>query len=175
MDSNSFWFGAVLTLGVACLLLSLFRSQDAVEHESTERSDLQQQCVRLREELRQQKTQLMSDFQDATFEQLQTLLTNFPSARKMATAKPDLPARNWSALFTPLENLLENWDIETIGSPWQQVLYDPQWHQPDADDILLGEAVYIRFVGYRQGDHILCPAKVSRTLPAGITEAQTDA
>lgn len=134
----------------------------------TEIEELRQQCFRLREELQQQKTQLTADFRRATFEQLQTLLTNYPAARKMAEAKPDMPAKNLSALFTPLENLLSSWDFQTIGSAWEQTAYNPQLHQPDAEDITEGELVYIRFVGYREGERILAPAKVSRTLPPGM-------
>ena len=134
----------------------------------SEIEELRQQCSRLREELQQQKTQLTTDFRRATFEQLQTLLTSYPAARKMAEAKPNMPAKNLSALFTPLENLLSSWDFETIGSAWEQVTYNPQLHQPDVEDITEGELVYIRFVGYRDGERILAPAKVSRTLPAGI-------
>jgi len=136
--------------------------------DATEIAELRQQCLRLREELQQQKTQLTIDFRNATFEQLQTLLTNYPSARKMAEAKPDLPAKNLSALFTPLENLLKSWNWEMIGSAWEQVTYNPQLHQPDVEDITEGELVYVRFVGYRDGERILAPAKVSRTLPGGI-------
>jgi len=33
------------------------------------------------------------------------------------------------------------------------------------------ETVYVRFVGYRQGDQILARAKVSRTLPAAASQA----
>ena len=134
----------------------------------TEIEELRQQCFRLREELQQQKTQLTADFRRATFEQLQTLLTNYRAARKMAEAKPDMPAKNLSALFTPLENLLSSWDFQTIGSAWEQTAYNPQLHQADVEDITEGELVYIRFVGYREGERILTPAKVSRTLPGGI-------
>ncbi|MEG3941317.1 XRE family transcriptional regulator [Microcoleus sp. S36b_A3] len=130
--------------------------------------ELRQQCFRLREELQQQKSQLTADFRRATFEQLQTLLITYPAARKMAEAKPNMRAKNLSALFTPLENLLSSWDFETIGSAWEQVTYNPQLHQPDVKDITEGELVYIRFVGYRNGEQILTPAKVSRTLPAAI-------
>jgi molecular chaperone GrpE (heat shock protein) len=126
---------------------------------------LQQQCLRLRAELQQQQAQLTIDFQAATFEQLQPLLTTYPSARKMAEAKPELPARNFSALFTSLENLLAAWGIDPIGPVWAEVPYNPQCHQAGSEDIAAGEAVYIRFVGYQQGDRILCPAQVSRTLP----------
>jgi hypothetical protein len=54
----------------------------------------------------------------------------------MAEHKPDLPARNFNALFTPLENLLQTWHIEPIGSAWEQVSFNPQVHQPDAEDML---------------------------------------
>ncbi len=173
-DPQLFWFGCVLVILSVCLLLSLVRTKTSlpvVPSEAAIAADLtalQQQCLRLREALHQQKTQLNEDFQDATFAQLQTLLTNYPSACKMAQAKPDLPARNLVALFTPLENLLQTWSIEPIGTAWERVPFHPQLHQPDTDDIAPEEPVYIRFVGYRHSDRILCPAKVSRTLPGGV-------
>ena len=148
--------------------LSALPTSATITSNPTEIEELRQQCFRLREELQQQKTQLTADFRRATFEQLQTLLTSYPAASKMAEAKPNMPAKNLSALFTPLENLLSSWDFETIGSAWEQVTYNPQLHQPDVEDITEGELVYIRFVGYRDGERILAPAKVSRTLPAGI-------
>lgn len=188
-DSSSLsGFGYFLTLGSIALVLGFVgsrkqpaqphsQSQKAIappappvsqiEERASEIAALQQQCSQLREQLQQQKTQLTADFQEATFEQIQTLLTNYPSAQKMAQAKPDLPAKNLIALFTPLENLLQSWGVESIGCAWEQVVYDPQLHQADEVDITVGERVYIRFVGYRQGDRILCPAKVSRTLPGG--------
>ncbi|MCT7955478.1 nucleotide exchange factor GrpE [Laspinema palackyanum] len=131
-------------------------------------AELRQQCQRLREELENQKSQIWEEFCQSTFEEIQTLLTNYPTAAEMARIKPDLPAKNLTALFAPLDNLLENWGYEPIGHPWESVAYNPQFHQGDSDEIQPGEVVYIRFVGYRQGDRILSPAKVSRTLPRGI-------
>ncbi|WP_017307250.1 nucleotide exchange factor GrpE [Spirulina subsalsa] len=126
---------------------------------------LQQQCRRMRAELQQGTEQIRGDIKTEVFEQLQTLLMNFPTACTMAEAKPNLPAKNLIALFTPLKNLLQTWGYEPIGSAWEQVIFDPQIHQGDRNDIQAGDLVYIRFVGYREGDRILCPAKVSRTLP----------
>lgn len=139
-----------------------------LSRKATEIEQLQQQCLRLREELQQQASLVQTDERNSAFEQLQTLLTNYPTARRMTESKPDLPAKNLVALFTPLENLLKSWGYEPIGTPWKQVPYNPQLHQPDTSDITEGELVYIRFVGYRDGDRILSPAKVSRTLPPGI-------
>ncbi|PSB28085.1 nucleotide exchange factor GrpE [Stenomitos frigidus] len=182
-DPNLFWFGCVLTLICLCFL-SLVRSNPrtpttvhiqtpiaataADSNAGAKIAELQQQCLQLRSELQQQKAQLYEDFQNDSFAQLQPLLTNYPSACKMAQATPNLPARNLVALFTPLENLLETWQITPIGTVWEQVPFNAQQHQPDTDDIATGEAVYIRFVGYCQGDRILSPAKVSRTLPGGV-------
>ncbi|HEY9636667.1 MAG TPA: hypothetical protein V6D14_24930 [Coleofasciculaceae cyanobacterium] len=129
---------------------------------------LRTECLRLREELQQQSVELKTELQHLTFEQLQTLLTNYPSVRKLVQEKPDLPAKNLTSLFTSLDNLIASWGYELIGQVWEQVPYNPQLHQPDAGDIEVGELVYIRFVGYQDGQHILCPAKVSRTLPSGI-------
>ncbi|MBD2460556.1 molecular chaperone GrpE [Oscillatoria sp. FACHB-1407] len=182
-DSNLVWFGSVLSIGSIIFVLSLLGkrtgsqvSQSALQTtqssipstDSDQVRSLQQQCVQLRQELQQQQTQLLTDWQNSTFEQLQSLLISYPTARKMAETKPDLPAKNLIALFTPLENLLEAWQIEPIGAPWEAVPYDPQLHQPDTDDLAAGEPVYVRFVGYRQGNRILCPAKVSRTLPGQV-------
>lgn len=151
-----------------CLSHLQILSATSSDKDRGESEELRQQCLRLRDELQQQKIQLNQDFQDTTFEQLQPLLTNYPSARKLAEFKPDLPAKNLMALFTALDNLLDNWGLEKIGLPWEQVPYNPQIHQPDVSDMIEGEQVYIRFVGYRDQKRILCPAKVSRTLPSGI-------
>jgi molecular chaperone GrpE (heat shock protein) len=132
---------------------------------------LEIQCQRLREELKQQYQQLQSDFQHETFTQLQTLLSNYPTVKKMALAKPDLPAKNLVSLFTSLDNLITNWGYNAIGETWEQVNYNPQLHQADSDDIQEGELVYIRFIGYQDGDKVLYPAKVSRTLPSGYNQS----
>ncbi len=130
--------------------------------------ELGQECDRLRLELEQLSAQKTEDFRDMTFEELEPLLTNYPTACKLAEQKPDLPAKNLIALFTPLENLINSWGYETIGQVWEEIAYDPQFHQADDESISEGETVYIRFIGYRDGDRILAPAKVSQTLPPGV-------
>jgi transcriptional regulator with XRE-family HTH domain len=129
---------------------------------------LRRECLQLRRELQNLSRELTTEFQHSIFSQLQTLLTNYPSLRASINVKPDLPAKNIVSLFTPLDNLIETWGYERIGQAWEQVPYNPQLHQADANDIELGELVYIRFIGYKEGEQILCPAKVSRTLPGGI-------
>ena len=175
---NQFGFAIILVIIVYIILRVLFpeNNQDtsinnqSVTSPDTEQKikDLELQCQRLREELKQQSQQLQSDFQNETFTQLQTLLSNYPTVKKMALAKPDLPAKNLVSLFTSLDNLITSWGYTAIGETWEQVNYNPQLHQADSDDIQEGELVYIRFIGYQNGDTILYPAKVSRTLPPGF-------
>lgn len=140
---------------------------------TNEQEALRLEGLRLHQELQQQRLELTQELRQSTFEQLQTLLTNYPSIHSLVGIKPELPAKNLLSLFTSLDNLLASWNYEQIGNPWQQVPFDPQIHQPDASDITVGELVYIRFVGYKDRDSILCPAKVSRTLPAGAGDRET--
>lgn len=175
---NQVAFAVILVIIVYIILRILFPENDqdtiidnqSVTSPDTEQKikDLEVQCQRLREELKQQSQQLQNDFQNETFTQLQTLLRNYPTVKKMALAKPELPAKNLVSLFTPLDNLITNWGYTAIGETWEQVNYNPQLHQADSDDIQEGELVYIRFIGYQNGDKILYPAKVSRTLPPGF-------
>ncbi|MEH2441521.1 hypothetical protein [Nostoc sp.] len=141
--------------------------QQKIQHLLVEKAALHQEGLRLHEELHQQRVELSEEFRASTFEQLQTLLTNYPSIHQMVNIKPDLPAKNLLSMFTPLDNLLGKWGYEQIGKPWEKVAYNPQIHQPDTADIAEDELVYIRFVGYQHQGKILCPAKVSRTLPGG--------
>ncbi|WP_071188456.1 molecular chaperone GrpE [Trichormus sp. NMC-1] len=175
---NNIAFAVILVFIVYIILRILFpetnenksiNNQSVISPDTEQKiNDLEIQCQRLREELKQQSQQLQDDFQYETFTQLQTLLSNYPTVKKMALAKPELPAKNLVSLFTSLDNLITNWGYTAIGETWEQVNYNPQLHQADSDDIQEGELVYIRFIGYQNGDKILYPAKVSRTLPGGF-------
>ncbi|BAZ85100.1 nucleotide exchange factor GrpE [Dolichospermum compactum] len=178
---NNIAFAVILVIIVYIILRILFpetnenksiNNQSAISPDTEQKiKDLEVQCQRLREELKQQSQQLQSDFQNETFTQLQTLLSNYPTVKKMALAKPELPAKNLVSLFTSLDNLITSWGYTVIGETWEQVNYNPQLHQADSDDIQEGELVYIRFIGYQDGDKVLYPAKVSRTLPSGYNQS----
>lgn len=146
-------------------LADIFSSTALLEAETKE---LREECLRLREALQNQSVELATDLNYSTFQQLQTLLTSYPSIQQLINAKPNILAKNLISLFSPIDNLLKKWGYEKIGQVWEQVPYNPQLHQADASDIEVGEMVYIRFVGYRDGEKILCPAKVSRNLPTII-------
>ena len=147
------------------------RSSEHVQRQQAlqqENDRLTQECLQLRQALQQQETMRTTTMRHSLFKQLQTLFTHYPSISRVIEAKPDLPAKNITPLFAPLESLMQSWGVSQIGAAWEQVAYDPKLHQPDSPDIEVGELVYVRFVGYRDGDTILSPAKVSRTLTKAI-------
>ncbi len=71
-DSNLLGFGIVLTAGCIALVLRWVGKMSDRSNPPSDRelkiAELQQQCQRLREELRLQKEQLTLDFSNATFE-----------------------------------------------------------------------------------------------------------
>jgi DNA-binding Xre family transcriptional regulator len=131
---------------------------------------LRQECMALRQDLAQQDAASTQAATQQSFFELQPLLTQFPTVPRMVEVQPNLPARNLLPLFNALQNWLARWEIRPIGEPWQPVPFDPRLHQPDGGDMEPEETVYVRFVGYRQGDDILVRAKVSRTLPAAASQ-----
>lgn len=127
------------------------------------------ECQRLRHQLDTQAQQLTQQLQETVLHKLEPLLVQYPTLQQLTQQRPDLPATTVLRLLTSLENLLQDWQTETIGIPWQQVSYDPDLHQPDDDQIQAGDPVYIRFVGYRTPDQIITRAKVSLTLPTAAS------
>jgi hypothetical protein len=97
----------------------LFSTEEIAEarpdNRATETEQLIQQCLRLRQELQNQSTLVRMDERHSTFEQLQSLLTNYFTVRAIVQANSEIPAQNLVSLFTPLDNLLASWSIEPIG------------------------------------------------------------
>ncbi|BAQ64470.1 hypothetical protein [Geminocystis sp. NIES-3709] len=140
-------------------------SKTKVDNLENQIERLEKKCLELNQEIENLPIKLIRDWQQKSFESLQTLLANYPTAKIMVKLKPELPAKNVITLLKPLDKVLIQWGIESIGKPWEKVSYNPQIHYSDEENLIPNEMVYIRFVGYRQQEKILLPAKVSRTLP----------
>jgi hypothetical protein len=146
-----------------------FNSQQDFEQQATNYQDkieqLELKNKKLTAKIEQLPKTLQGNWQQESIDLLQELLISYPTAKLMVELKHNLPSKNILALLKPLEQLLEKWDVETIGQPWKKVPYNPNIHDCGEENISEGELVYIRWVGYYQGDNILLPAKVSRKLP----------
>ncbi|MBW4666994.1 MAG: helix-turn-helix transcriptional regulator [Cyanomargarita calcarea GSE-NOS-MK-12-04C] len=149
----------------------IFRTQDTLSGDLTtglkiellnEIADLKVEYERSRHELSQQRSSLLSEFQQSSFGLLESLLTQFPTAAQKARENPQLEAVKILPLVEkPLEKLLLAWGIEAIASIGSEVPYDPALHQLMEGKSQLGEAVKVRYAGYRQGNKLLNRAKVS--------------
>ncbi len=116
---------------------------------------------RLEKQLQQQRQVLWQEFQQATLQTLESLLLQWPTAAHAAQNNPQAPALRLLPLLRPLEQLLQQWEIESIGPVGLEAPYNPQEHQLMEGTTQPGNPVKVRYVGYRQGEKLLYRAKVS--------------
>lgn len=127
--------------------------------------ELTAKCQELNQKLEQLPLELQSNWQEELFTSLQYLLVNYPLAKMVAKLKPNTSIKNFIPLLSPIDNLLQQWQIESIGKPWEKVAFNPEIHYSEEEKLTPEEEVYIRLVGYKQREKILTKAKVSRQLP----------
>jgi transcriptional regulator with XRE-family HTH domain len=101
------------------------------------------------------------EFKLATLDRLESFLTYYPTAKQAALDRPDFPATKLIPLIAPIETLMAEWGVETIGQVGENCPYHPQWHEPISGHPQPGEMIKIRYVGYRLGDRLLFRARVS--------------
>lgn len=120
-----------------------------------------QEYQKLQQEMTQQEEALQAKFQTASLETIESWLLQWPTAATAVRQNPQLPASRLLSLVEPVEQLLEQWNVETIASVGEELAYDPQHHQLMKGTAQPGEIVKVRYVGYKQGDKLLHKAKVS--------------
>lgn len=130
-------------------------------HLEQELTTLKGEYQRLQKQLKQQQQDLEQTFQQSALQTLEPLLLQWPTAAHAARNNPQAPAVKLLPLLRPLEQLLQSWNIETIGTVGEELAYDPQWHQPMGGTIAANTPIRVRYVGYRRGDQLLYRAKVS--------------
>ncbi|NHC37911.1 helix-turn-helix domain-containing protein [Scytonema millei] len=126
-----------------------------------ELKELKREYERLQAELAKQKQELRKEFQLASLQAIESWLLQWPTAAQKAKENPELAAVKLLPLVKPIEQLLQQWDVEAIASVGAEVEYDPQLHQLLSGSAQPGERVIVRYIGYRQGDKLLYRAKVS--------------
>ncbi len=124
-------------------------------------TNLQQEYDRLQRQLDQQKEVLQQEFQQSSWQILESLLLQLPTATYTAQQNPQFSAVKLLPLLRPIEALIQQWGIEAIAQVGVEIPYDPQQHQLMSGTAEMGDRVRVRYVGYRQGDRLLYRAKVS--------------
>jgi DNA-binding Xre family transcriptional regulator len=127
---------------------------------------LKQEYQRLADQLAQQQQTLQQAFQAESLQILESWLIQWPKAAHAARHNPQLPAVKLLPLIRPIEELLQRWQIESIGEVGAEVTYDSQLHLLLTGTAAPATPVRVEYVGYRQGDRLLHRAKVSLITPS---------
>ena len=116
---------------------------------------------KLQQQMSRQQETLEAEFQQASLETIESWLLQWPTAAAAVRQNPQLPAPRLLSLVEPVEQLLHQWQVETIATVGEELAYDPQYHQLMKGIAEPGELVKVRYVGYKQKDKLLYKAKVS--------------
>jgi transcriptional regulator with XRE-family HTH domain len=133
---------------------------------------------RLQQQLATQREALLEEFQQTTLQTIESWMLQWPTAAHAAQQNPTAPAVKLLPLVRPVENLLTQWGIVSIGVVGEPIAFDPQRHQVIGPVPDPGDPVRVRYVGYCQGDRLLHRAKVSaenadaRRLPSSVTDRE---
>jgi Cro/C1-type HTH DNA-binding domain len=109
------------------------------------------------------------DFQYASFQIIESFLTNWPVAAQQAKLDPTFSASKLLPLVGSIDRLVASWGITPIGQVGEITPFDPQLHQSLTAPIQPLTPVQIRYPGYCQADRsaetegyrLLTRAKVS--------------
>ncbi|NDJ16057.1 helix-turn-helix domain-containing protein [Myxacorys almedinensis] len=156
------------TLGVAIAdLLPMFSRQPLIEPNSSsitsEIAQLQHEYQRLQNRLEHQKEELWKEFQQSALQTLEPWLLQWSAAAYAAQQNPQAPAVKLLPLVRPIEQLLQQWEIEATAIVGTEIPYDPHYHQLMGGTANAGDLVRVRYAGYKQGDRLLYRTKVSPT------------
>ncbi len=128
---------------------------------------LRQEYDRLQNSLEQRQAAVRQAVIQAAIAQLEPWLLQWPTVVHAVSQNPDLPAQRVLPLVAPVEKLVNQWGLELLAPVGAIAPFDPRLHTPLEGNPAPGEAVRIRYGGYRQGERILYRAKVSPQGDAG--------
>lgn len=156
--------GETLDVTIADLLSTFSPSVDVANPSSANSSkilNLQQEYQRLQTQLQNQKQELWNEFQASCIQTLEPWLLQWSAAAYAAQQNPQAPAVKLLPLVRPIEQLLQQWEIEATAIVGTELPYDSRQHQLMGGTANPGDLVRVRYAGYKQGERLLYRAKVS--------------
>lgn len=148
--------------------LAIFASdQSQVLSTSEVNVQLEQEYRHLQSQMVHQREVLYQQFQIEALNILESWLLAWPTVVQKVKENPQLEGRTLIPLVRPVERLIQEWGITSLGAVGTQVRYDPQFHELLEGRAEPGDLVKIRYTGYQQGEQLLYRAKVS---PVGQVE-----
>ena len=101
-------------------------------------------------------------FHRSALQILEPWLLQWSAVAYAAQNNPQLTAAKLLPLLRPLEELLQAWGVTVMGRVGEVLPYNPIEHQVMESDAREGDAVRVRYSGYRYQTHLLHRAKVVR-------------
>jgi molecular chaperone GrpE (heat shock protein) len=147
-------------------LLAAFSDQVQEERSSApsaeqQIAELRQEYDRLQAQLQQQQAELQQTFQQSSLQVLEPWLIQWSAAAYAAQQNPQAPAVRLLPLLRPIEQLLQQWQVEPTATVGSEIPYDPQFHQLMDGVANPGDMVRVRYAGYTYAGKLLHRAKVS--------------
>lgn len=142
-------------------LLVIFAITPSLPSATIDATALQKEYERLQTQLTEQKQSLWQEFQQTSLQTLEPWLLQWSAAAYAAQQNSQVPAVKLLPLLRPIDQLLQQWEIEPTAIVGSEIPYDPQQHQLMNGSAEPGQLVRVRYAGYRHGDRLLYRAKVS--------------
>jgi transcriptional regulator with XRE-family HTH domain len=105
-----------------------------------------------------QETSLREQWDRQFFTALELLLLQLPTVRRAFALNPDLSLEVLLNLLHPLDQFVEASGFTSIGTPGEEVSFDPKLHQ--GAGLMKGQPVKIKTVGYHYRGQLLVRARV---------------
>lgn len=150
-----------LSQALQVTIADLLKTFSETQEETPQTASLQHEYQRLQSQLSQQRDELWQEFQQTSLQTLEPWLLQWSAAAYAAQQNPELTAVKLLPLVRPIEQLIQQWGIEAIGTVGSEIPYDPQFHQLMSGTAEPGELVKVRYAGYQQPDRLLYRVKVS--------------
>jgi transcriptional regulator with XRE-family HTH domain len=135
---------------------------------------LQAEYKQLEQRLAQNSARVQLEVQRSALNILEPWLKNWPKVlQAVGTSRPELPVAQVLGLLSPIDRLLDAWDLAWIGAIGETIAFDPTEHVAIEGTATLGDPVMVRRPGYRQGDVLLARAEVAAEVAAELAASAT--
>ncbi len=128
--------------------------------ESPQIALLRQEYQRLQNQMQEQRSHLLQEFQQTSLQTLETWLLQWERVANHARNHPEFSAAKILPLMRSVEQLIKNWGVEAIATLGTEVTYNPQHHRLQTGIANPGDLVKVQSPGYTYQGKLLHRAEV---------------
>lgn len=133
--------------------------------ESPQIALLRQEYQRLQNQIQEQRSHLLQEFQQTSLQTLETWLLQWERVANHARNHPEFSAAKLLPLMRSVEQLIKNWGVEAIATISTEVAYNPQHHRLSTGTANPGDLVKVQSPGYTYQGKLLHRAEVTPISP----------